>query len=129
MAQARASPKAPQPVRVLIINPDDEVMCGVELAERGACVGKGSGGGEAPGGGTPEPARSCAADAGTCDAAPAGAAAEARCVYGNRSDAEVLARPGTQGPNPDPNLNATTAGSRRAGAISGPSTVDPSSQS
>lgn len=126
MAQARASPKAPQPVRVLIINPDDEVMCGVELAERGACGGKGSGGGEAPGGCTPERVRSCATDASTCNAAPARAAAEARGVYGNRSDAEVLARPGAQGPNP--NSDAVAPGSRRAGASGGPSTIDLSSR-
>ena len=128
MAQARASPKAPQPVRVLIINPDDEVMCGVELAERGACFGKGSGGGEAPGGCTPERESSCAADAGTCDAAPAGVAAEARGVYGNRSDAEVLARPGAQGPNPNPYPDAAAPGSRRAGAGNGPIALDPSSR-
>ena len=126
MAQARASPKAPQPVRVLIINPDDEVMCGVELADRGACGGKGLGGGEAPGGCTPERARSCAADAGTCDAAPAGA--EARGVYGNRSDGEVLARPGAQDLSPDPCADAAAPGSRRAGAGSGPSTLDLSSR-
>ena len=128
MAQARASPKAPQPVRVLIINPDDEVMCGVELAERGTYPGKRTGGGETPGGCMPEHARSCAADAGACDAAPAGPAAEARGVYGNRSDAEVLARPGAQGPNPNPYPDATALGSRRAGAGSGPSTLDSSSR-
>lgn len=113
MAEPRAQPpQKPQPLRVVVINPDEEVMCGVELMARDVGAEKGP---ADEGKTVPQQNSRGRASSGGAELRPAGNAGEAAeqaCAQGAGSGAATLAQPPVAGESQADSTSADSGPSR-----------------
>ena len=118
VAEPRAQPpQKPQPLRVVVINPDEEVMCGVELMARDVGAEKGPAG---EGKADPQQNSSGRASSGGAELRPAGNAGEAveqASAQGAGSGAAARAQPPVAGGNQADSTHSAGSGPSRGSRV------------